>query len=93
MFCAGVYGRIPHMIDGGTHGPWRANQSARAKIPSTVTSIGVILPRANVTSHYALDAKGGMFLSQHNFSSCLIVTRRTFAHRVLRNIMVRHAKS
>jgi hypothetical protein len=79
----GLYGAISSHI----HGGWRANQSARAKIPATSSSIDF----ANASSGhsvYAMDAKQAVFLTQHRISSCLLLTRRTFAHRVHRSLLV-----
>jgi hypothetical protein len=80
IYIGGVYAVIPDI-----HNGWRANQSARAKIPSTSTSIDVAESQSSV---YALDARGGMYLAQHNISACLSITRRTFAHRRFRSLLV-----
>lgn len=69
---------------------WRANESARARIPATVSSIGLPLNASGFAfAGAALDARSAVYFTRH--TTCAgktVVERRTFAHRVYRELLV-----
>eukprot|EP01043_Picozoa_sp_COSAG02_P019818 COSAG02_NODE_965_length_15584_cov_21.604312_10_plen_368_part_00 len=69
---------------------WRANESARARIPATVSSIGLPFNASGFEfAGAALDARRGVYFTRH--TTCggqTVVERRTFAHRVYRELLV-----
>ena len=96
VFIGGVYST---MYEVGVEPPpptwvgdplWRANESARARIPATVSSIGLPLNASGFAfAGAALDAKRAVYIARH--TTCggnTVIERRTFAHRVHRGLLV-----
>jgi hypothetical protein len=102
VFIGGVYSVMyevgleptPPTWPAGTDPTWRANESARAHIPATVSSIGVAGNASGFAfAGAALDAERAVYMTRH--TACggkTVVERSSYAHRVHRGLLVTELK-